>query len=144
MSDVEELSYAKCRGLLAGGVFGRVGICTADGPRIFPVNYSVVGETILFRTSPDGLVASHDWRSPLAFEVDYVDHFVWVVTDGKASRRQVGIGVRSPGFVEITSGVDAGEQVVVGGQERLAEGAPVAATVVERGPVAREDSGRKD
>ena len=74
MSDVEELSYAKCRGLLAGGVFGRVGICTADGPRIFPVNYSVVGETILFRTSPYGLVASHDWRSPLAFEVDYVDY----------------------------------------------------------------------
>jgi hypothetical protein len=74
MSDVEELSYAKCRGLLAGGVFGRVGICTADGPRIFPVNYSVVGETILFRTSPYGLVAAHDWRSPLAFEVDYVDY----------------------------------------------------------------------
>jgi membrane fusion protein (multidrug efflux system) len=71
-------------------------------------------------------------------------YFVWVVTEGKASRRQVGIGVRSPGFVEITSGVDAGEQVVVGGQERLAEGGSVAATVVERGPVAREDSGRKD
>ncbi len=32
--------------------------------------------------------------------------------------------------------VEAGEQVVVGGQERLAEGAPVAATIVERGPVA--------
>lgn len=74
MSEVEELSYAKCRGLLAGGVFGRVGVCTTDGPRIFPVNYSVVGETILFRTSPYGVVASRDWRSPLAFEVDHVDY----------------------------------------------------------------------
>jgi membrane fusion protein, multidrug efflux system len=58
--------------------------------------------------------------------------FVWAVVDGKAVRRTVGIGVRSPGFVEIRSGVDAGEQVVVGGQERLFDGAPVSATVVER------------
>ena len=49
--------------------------------------------------------------------------------------------MRSPGFVEIKSGVQAGEQVVVGGQERLAEGAPVMATVVERGPVTPGDSG---
>jgi membrane fusion protein (multidrug efflux system) len=68
-------------------------------------------------------------------------YYVWVVTDGKASRHQVEIGVRSPGFVEIKSGVQAGEQVVVGGQERLAEGAPVMATVVERGPVIPGDSG---
>ena len=58
--------------------------------------------------------------------------FVWAVVDGKAARRQVGLGVRSPGFVEVTSGVDAGDQVVVGGQEKLGEGAPVKATVVER------------
>ena len=74
MSNVEELSYAKCRGLLAGGVFGRVALCTPEGPRIFPVNYSVVGETIIFRTSPYGVVASHDWRAPIAFEVDHVDY----------------------------------------------------------------------
>ena len=80
-------------------------------------------------------------------------YYVWVVTDGKASRRQVEIGVRSPGFVEVKSGVQAGEQVVVGGQERLAEGAPVMATVVERGPgipgdssgpATKVDSGGKD
>lgn len=58
--------------------------------------------------------------------------YVWAVVDGKAARRQVGIGVRSPGFVEIRSGVEAGEQVVVGGQERLYDGAAVAPTVVER------------
>lgn len=58
--------------------------------------------------------------------------FAWVVRDGKATRRQIGLGVRSPGFVEATSGVDAGESVVVGGQERLSEGAPVSANVVDR------------
>jgi hypothetical protein len=37
--------------------------------------------------------------------------------------------------VEARAGVEAGEQVVVGGQERLAEGAPAAPKVVERAPV---------
>ena len=58
---------------------------------------------------------------------------VWVAKDGKASRRPVELGVRTPGFVEVTAGIEAGEQVVVGGAERLGEGAPVQPTVVERG-----------
>src|SRR5260370_3380029 len=45
---------------------------------------------------------------------------VWGVVDGKASRRQVELGVRPPGFVEGTKGVNAGEQVGVGGLELLA------------------------
>jgi len=74
MSEVEELSYAKCRGLIAGGVFGRVAVCTPGGPRIFPVNYSVVDEAVVFRTSAYGIVAAHDWSQPIAFEVDHVDY----------------------------------------------------------------------
>ena len=57
---------------------------------------------------------------------------VWVAKDGKAARRQVTLGVRTPGFVEVRSGVEAGEQVVVGGVAMLQDGAPVAPTVVER------------
>jgi membrane fusion protein (multidrug efflux system) len=69
-------------------------------------------------------------------------NFVWVVADGKASRRQVELGVRTPGFVEIKKGVENAEQVVVGGQERLAEGAPVQAKLVDRRPArAQEDVG---
>ena len=74
MDEPVELSYAKCRELLAGGIFGRVGLCTPAGPRIFPVNYSVVSESVVFRTSPYGMVANHDWSSPIAFEVDHVDY----------------------------------------------------------------------
>jgi membrane fusion protein (multidrug efflux system) len=55
---------------------------------------------------------------------------VWVVTDGKVARRPVAIGVRAPGEAEITSGVEAGEQVVVGGLEMLQDGAPVMAMPV--------------
>lgn len=51
---------------------------------------------------------------------------VWAVVDGKASRRVVTLGVRSAGLVEIVNGVQAGEIVVVGGLERMGEGALVA------------------
>jgi membrane fusion protein (multidrug efflux system) len=51
---------------------------------------------------------------------------VWVVgPDNKVDRREVTLGVRRAGFVEITEGVTAGEKVVVGGAERLMPGAPV-------------------
>ena len=51
---------------------------------------------------------------------------VWAVVDGKASRRVVELGARSQGVVEILSGIQPGELVVVGGLERMAEGMPVA------------------
>src|SRR5438876_5918842 len=62
--------------------------------------------------------------------------FVWVVAAGKVDRRKVNLGVRTPGFVEVTDGVKAGEQVVTGGLEMLAPGAPVTPRVVERKPAA--------
>lgn len=77
---------------------------------------------------PDAVVVPEDAILPLQ-GADYV----WVVQDGQATRRQVSLGVRTTGFVEIRSGVEAGEQVVVGGLERLREGAPVAAILVDRG-----------
>ena len=52
---------------------------------------------------------------------------VWAVKDGKVERREVRLGVRSPGEVEILQGVSAGEAVVVGGQAMLQPGAPVMA-----------------
>jgi membrane fusion protein (multidrug efflux system) len=52
---------------------------------------------------------------------------VWAVADGKASRRVVQLGSRFQGVVEILSGVEPGELVVVGGLERMSEGMPLAA-----------------
>ncbi len=60
--------------------------------------------------------------------------FVYLVVDAKAARRAVELGVRTPGFVEVTRGVKPGDQVVVGGLEMLADGMPVMARVVQRGP----------
>lgn len=53
------------------------------------------------------------------------DAVVFAVQDGKASRRVVITGQRRDGWVEITSGLDAGTQVVSAGATRLADGAAV-------------------
>jgi hypothetical protein len=68
------LSEAQCRALLEGGIFGRVAVCTDSGPRILPVNYSIVDDAVVFRTSPYGVVATHDWKTAMAFQIDYVNY----------------------------------------------------------------------
>ncbi len=71
---------------------------------------------------PNAVVVPEDAVQPLR-----TANVVWAVADGKASRRVVQLGVRQQGVVEILSGVQAGEPVVVGGLERMAEGMPVGA-----------------
>lgn len=84
---------------------------------------------------PDAVIIPEDAILPLQGA-----NFVWAIVDGKATRRQVDLGVRTPGFVEARTGVAVGEQVVVGGLERLQEGAPVVAQVVERRPGVMSDT----
>jgi membrane fusion protein (multidrug efflux system) len=50
---------------------------------------------------------------------------VFVVTKNIAHFRPIQIGLRNEGTVEITNGIDGGEQVVVLGQNRLRDGQPV-------------------
>lgn len=51
--------------------------------------------------------------------------YVFVVADGKAARREVRIGGRSPGNVEILAGLNAGDRVIVEGTQKVRDGAPV-------------------
>lgn len=80
---------------------------------------------------PTAVVIPEDAVLPLQGE-----DFVWVVKDGKATRQNVKLGVRTPGFVEARSGIQPGDMVVVGGVAMLQEGAPVQPKVVERAPAA--------
>lgn len=50
---------------------------------------------------------------------------VFVVADGVAHRREVVIGARLPGKVEIANGLAVGEEVVVSGQQKLRDQVPV-------------------
>ena len=70
MAEVRELSYAECRALLIREQTGRVAVATPDGPHIVPLNYSVVDEAIIFRTTPFSMLATYGRNAKLAFEVD--------------------------------------------------------------------------
>lgn len=77
---------------------------------------------------PNAIVVPEDALLPMQGAT-----FVWVVKEGKADRRQVTLGVRTAGWAEIVGGgIEAGDQVVVGGVERLFPGAAVMPQVVER------------
>jgi membrane fusion protein (multidrug efflux system) len=82
-------------------------------------------------TRMNAIVVPEDAVQPLR-----TANVVWVIDGGKASRRVVQLGARSQGVVEVLSGVKAGELVVVGGLERMAEGMPVGANARAKSPSA--------
>jgi membrane fusion protein (multidrug efflux system) len=60
--------------------------------------------------------------------------FVFVVADGKAIKREVRIGARRPGSVEIADGLAAGERIVVEGTVRLRDGSLVRDLALDGAP----------
>lgn len=79
---LEELTASTCRQLLAEHTVGRVGFDSDGGSVIFPVNYQLVDDAIVFRTSPAGTLAQLRRRTSVAFEVDGIDeggHRGWSV-----------------------------------------------------------------
>ncbi|MEO8019488.1 MAG: efflux RND transporter periplasmic adaptor subunit [Pseudomonadota bacterium] len=68
--------------------------------------------------------------------------YVFVVADGKAQRREVRIGTRTPGSVEVLAGLSAGERVVVEGTQKIRDGAQVLGTERDA-EVLRSDNGNK-
>jgi multidrug efflux pump len=56
--------------------------------------------------------------------------YVFVVSEGKAERREVRIGGRRPGSVEVLAGLVAGEQVIVEGTQKVRDGVAVRTTEV--------------
>lgn len=51
--------------------------------------------------------------------------YVFLVREGRAEEREVQIGSRAPGLVEVSTGIAAGDVVVTEGVQRLRDGVPV-------------------
>ncbi|MFH0786589.1 MAG: efflux RND transporter periplasmic adaptor subunit [Pseudomonadota bacterium] len=62
------------------------------------------------------------------------DRVAFVVQDGKAAARKVATGIEAGRLVEIVSGVNGGEQVVVAGNEKLKDQAAVKLVEKKSGP----------
>jgi uncharacterized protein len=74
MNEPFDLSTEECRELLSAGLVGRVAVCTPVGPHVVPVNYAVVDDAVVLRTSPYSVLGSHARGSILAVEVDQFDY----------------------------------------------------------------------
>lgn len=88
---MEELAAAECWRLLRTHEVGRLAVSITDHPDIFPINYVVDGESVVFRTGPGTKLAASVLGKGVAFEIDGYDPIAgdaWsVVVKGKA--RQV-------------------------------------------------------
>jgi membrane fusion protein (multidrug efflux system) len=114
------------------------GVVGTIGSRVDPVTRAVTVRAII--DNPDrslrpGMlltvkVSSNQRRAVVVAEaaVFQVDEraFVYVVDDDDtARRREVRLGVRRPGLVEILAGLEPGEEIVIEGAIRLIDGTPV-------------------
>lgn len=86
---LQTLTAAECHDLLSPGGVGRVAFTTTDGPVVLPVNYAMAGQTVIFRTAPDTLLAGY-LDGPAGFEADRLDETLsqgWsVLVTGRAVR----------------------------------------------------------
>jgi nitroimidazol reductase NimA-like FMN-containing flavoprotein (pyridoxamine 5'-phosphate oxidase superfamily) len=70
--NLRALSPEECLSLLEPGGVGRVGIISAEGIVILPINYAIAAKTVVFRTAPDTLLAAHA-SEQVSFEADRLD-----------------------------------------------------------------------
>jgi nitroimidazol reductase NimA-like FMN-containing flavoprotein (pyridoxamine 5'-phosphate oxidase superfamily) len=78
---IESLDEPQCLELLATEEVGRIAVVLGRQPLVFPVNYALDGEAIVFRTDPGTTLAAASFAR-VAFEVDHIDrttHSAWSV-----------------------------------------------------------------
>lgn len=71
-SGIEMIEHEECLRLLATGAVGRLGVVLNGHPEIFPVNYVLDGEHVVFRTAV-GPKLTGALRAGVVFEVDNFD-----------------------------------------------------------------------
>lgn len=69
---IERIDRDQCLRLLAADEVGRLAVVAGGEAAIFPVNYRLDGEAIVFRTDP-GTKLDHGPRSRACFEIDHFD-----------------------------------------------------------------------
>jgi nitroimidazol reductase NimA-like FMN-containing flavoprotein (pyridoxamine 5'-phosphate oxidase superfamily) len=83
---LEVLDRGECLALLASEPVGRVGVVVDEAPMIFPVNYALDGESIVFRSDAGSKVSGATRGVAMSFEIDGIDeilHTGWsVVVNG--------------------------------------------------------------
>jgi len=83
-----DLTLTECQELLEARDIGRIAWNAGGGPQILPVSYACVGDLVVFRTSPFGVLSELVRPSQVVLEVDDLDttrHTGWsVIVHGRA------------------------------------------------------------
>ncbi len=69
VATVEQIAEPECWNLLAGAQVGRIGLRVGEEVEVLPVNFTLDGRSILFRTAEDSVLNEASMRT-IAFEVD--------------------------------------------------------------------------
>jgi len=92
---LEHMSLTECWQMLRLSAVGRIGVLVDGGPEIYPVNFVVDGQTVVFRTDAGSKLRGLDKSPSVCFEADGMnleDHTGWsVMVKGRATE------VTSPG-----------------------------------------------
>ena len=70
---IEVIDRDECLALLAAESVGRIAVIAGAEPVIFPVNYAMDGETIVFRTAVGSKFAAAVRGTRVSFEIDRFD-----------------------------------------------------------------------
>lgn len=108
---LELLSEDQARALLAGGEVGRIGISIGALPAIFPVNYRLIDDAIVFRTASGSKLSAAAAGAVVAFEVDDYE-----------SPDRSGWSVLAIGRAEVVGDAEVVERVHATGLEPFADG----------------------
>ena len=71
-SGIEVLDRDQCLALLETDVVGRLAVIAGGSPAVFPVNYAMDGDAVVFRTAA-GTKLDAGRRAPACFEIDSFD-----------------------------------------------------------------------
>jgi len=86
---LEEIDRDECLRLLAGRGVGRVAVTIGAVPAVFPVNYGMLDDAVVFRTGAGTKLDAAVRHAVVAFEVDEIDtlyHEGWsVLVVGRAA-----------------------------------------------------------
>ncbi len=89
---LEVLDRDECLRLLGSHPVGRVAVVVDAGPLIFPVNYALDGDSIVFRSDAGSKVSGASSGFPMSFEIDGIDevlHTGWSVVVNGVGREVV-------------------------------------------------------
>jgi CBS domain-containing protein len=75
LEGLELLSEQDCRWLLRQARVGRVAVSVGEVPAVFPVNYMLAGDEILFFTGEGTKLRAAQAGATVTFEVDHIDPF---------------------------------------------------------------------